>query len=60
MFAPDDLATMQLVRRAFDPEGRANPGKIFPTPKSCGEPARRAETIRLEVPAPGRPVLEVY
>ncbi|MGB7566133.1 MAG: FAD-linked oxidase C-terminal domain-containing protein [Prochlorococcaceae cyanobacterium] len=60
MFAPDDLATMQLVRRAFDPDGRANPGKIFPTPKSCGESARRAETIRLEVPAPGRPVLEVF
>jgi glycolate oxidase len=42
MFAPDDLATMQLVRRAFDPEGLANPGKLFPTPKSCGEAARRS------------------
>jgi len=47
MFAPDDLATMQLVRQAFDPEGLANPGKVFPTPKSCGESARR----RSEEPA---------
>jgi glycolate oxidase len=41
MFAPDDLATMQLVRQAFDPEGLANPGKLFPTPKTCGESAQR-------------------
>jgi glycolate oxidase len=47
MFAPDDLATMQLVRQAFDPEGLANPGKLFPTPKTCGESAKR----RREMPA---------
>jgi glycolate oxidase len=41
MFDADDLATMQLVRQAFDPDQRANPGKIFPTPKSCAESARR-------------------
>ncbi len=41
MFAPDDLATMQRVRQAFDPHVLANPGKIFPTPKSCGEAAQR-------------------
>ncbi len=41
MYGPDDLATMQLVRRAFDPHGLANPGKIFPTPRSCSESARR-------------------
>ena len=48
MFAPDDLATMQLVRRAFDPDGLANPGKIFPTPRSCGESARRVTVLREE------------
>ena len=37
MFGPDDLDTMQLVRCAFDPDGLANPGKIFPTPRLCGE-----------------------
>lgn len=37
MFTNDDLDTMQLVRCAFDPRGLANPGKIFPTPRLCGE-----------------------
>ncbi len=36
-FTTDDLDTMQLVRCAFDPDGLANPGKIFPTPRLCGE-----------------------
>ena len=39
MFGPDDLATMQLLRRAFDPEGLCNPGKLVPAPRLCGEPA---------------------
>jgi glycolate oxidase len=38
MFTADDLDTMQLVRCAFDPGGRSNPGKVFPTPRLCGEP----------------------
>ena len=37
MFSADDLDTMQLVRCAFDPAGICNPGKIFPTPRLCGE-----------------------
>ncbi|MEV0166562.1 FAD-linked oxidase C-terminal domain-containing protein [Nonomuraea fuscirosea] len=37
MFSADDLDTMQLVRCAFDPQGLANPGKVFPTPRLCGE-----------------------
>jgi glycolate oxidase len=37
MFTDDDLDTMQLVRCAFDPRGLSNPGKIFPTPRLCGE-----------------------
>ncbi|ROT31701.1 FAD-linked oxidase C-terminal domain-containing protein [Micromonospora sp. HM5-17] len=42
MFTDDDLDTMQLLRCAFDPRGLANPGKIFPTPRLCGEvPGRR-------------------
>ena len=45
MFAPEDLATMRRLRLAFDPEGLANPGKIFPTPRSCGESSRRAVTL---------------
>jgi len=42
MFTPEDLDTMQRVRCAFDPDGRCNPGKVFPTPRLCGEvPGRR-------------------
>jgi glycolate oxidase len=37
LFGPDDLEAMQRLRRAFDPDGLANPGKIFPTPRLCGE-----------------------
>jgi glycolate oxidase len=48
MFSPDDLASMQLVRRAFDPEGLANPGKIFPTPKSCGESLGRLVELKAQ------------
>ncbi len=42
MFTADDLDTMQLLRCAFDPRHLSNPGKIFPTPRLCGErPGRR-------------------
>jgi glycolate oxidase len=37
MFADVDLDAMQRVRCAFDPSGRCNPGKVFPTPRLCGE-----------------------
>ncbi|MGE5286487.1 MAG: FAD-linked oxidase C-terminal domain-containing protein [Micromonosporaceae bacterium] len=37
MFGPADLDTMQLLRCAFDPAGLCNPGKVFPTPRMCGE-----------------------
>ncbi len=37
MFSPADLDTMQLLRCAFDPRSLCNPGKVFPTPRLCGE-----------------------
>jgi len=37
MYTDDDLDTMQLLRCAFDPDHLSNPGKIFPTPRLCGE-----------------------
>jgi glycolate oxidase len=37
MFSKDDLAVMHRVRAAFDPAGICNPGKVFPTPRLCGE-----------------------
>ncbi len=37
MFAEPDLATMQRLRCAFDPQQIANPAKVFPRPRLCGE-----------------------
>jgi glycolate oxidase len=37
MFTADDLSLMTRVRAAFDPRGICNPGKVFPTPRLCGE-----------------------
>jgi glycolate oxidase len=37
MFGEHDLDAMQLLRCAFDPTGICNPGKVFPTPRLCGE-----------------------
>jgi glycolate oxidase len=39
MFAEPDLATMQRVRHALDTHNIANPNKLFPTPRLCGERA---------------------
>jgi glycolate oxidase len=37
MFSERDLHTFERVRRAFDPAGLSNPGKVIPTPRLCGE-----------------------
>jgi glycolate oxidase len=37
MFSADDLDVMHRVRLGFDPGSRCNPGKLFPTPRLCGE-----------------------
>ncbi len=37
MFSEADLDTFQRLRCAFDPLGLANPGKVMPTPRLCGE-----------------------
>jgi glycolate oxidase len=37
LFGARDLETMLRLRAAFDPAGIANPGKVFPTPRLCGE-----------------------
>ena len=37
MFDAADLDAFQRVRCAFDPAGLANPGKVMPTPRLCGE-----------------------
>ncbi len=37
MFGEADLDAFQRLRCAFDPAGLANPGKVMPTPRLCGE-----------------------
>ena len=37
MFDEPDLDAFQRLRCAFDPAGLANPGKVMPTPRLCGE-----------------------
>ncbi len=40
-FAEADLDAMRTLRSAFDPDLILNPGKLVPTPKSCGESGAR-------------------
>ena len=37
MFSDADLGAFQRLRCAFDPDQLANPGKVMPTPRLCGE-----------------------
>ena len=37
IFSAADLALMQRLKNAFNPTGLCNPGKVFPTKKSCVE-----------------------
>jgi glycolate oxidase len=48
MFGESDLAAMARLRRAFDPYGLANPGKVLPTPRLCGESPGRYRPHPLE------------
>jgi glycolate oxidase len=36
-FSEGDLEAFQRLRCSFDPAGLANPGKLMPTPRLCGE-----------------------
>jgi len=37
VFTEEDLAQQQRVKCAFDPNGRLNPGKVFPVLHRCAE-----------------------
>ncbi len=42
MFDESDLDTMNLLRCSFDSKGLCNPGKVFPTPRTCVEPGMKS------------------
>src|ERR1700691_2242630 len=48
MFSEPDLDTMQRVRCSFDPDNIANPDKLFPRPRLCGEKTGRYTPHPLE------------
>ncbi|KAA9150413.1 FAD-binding protein [Amycolatopsis acidicola] len=48
MFGETDLAVMDRVRGAFDPDRLCNPGKLLPTPRLCGEKPGRYRPHPLE------------
>ncbi|NEO29158.1 MAG: glycolate oxidase subunit GlcD [Symploca sp. SIO3C6] len=48
MFSEADLETMKWVNQVFNPKGLANPGKIFPTPRTCGESANLQKIKQFE------------
>jgi glycolate oxidase subunit GlcD len=47
LFDAASLAAMERVRKAFDPKGILNPGKVLPGPKVCAEAVRREEASRV-------------
>ena len=49
MFDEPDLEAFQRLRCSFDPEGLANPGKVMPTPRLCGEVPGKYRPHPLEV-----------
>lgn len=48
MFTEVDMETMQWVKEVFNPKNLANPGKLFPTPRTCGEIANRQTISELK------------
>jgi hypothetical protein len=49
VFSADDMEAMLSVRRAFDPDGLCNPGKIIPMLKGCGEARAAAASLQNSV-----------
>jgi glycolate oxidase len=45
LFSQTDLAAMAAIKQVFDPDGRFNPAKLFPTPPGCGEVQRAPARI---------------
>jgi glycolate oxidase len=49
MFSENDLDTMNIIRCVFDNNNLCNPGKVFPTPRTCVElGTKKFETHKLQ------------
>ena len=48
MYNETDLETMGYIRDSFNPKGLANPGKLFPTPRTCGEIANAQQLAKVK------------
>ncbi len=46
IYSDVDLAAMRYLKAVFDPEGRMNPWKLFPTPVSCAQVLTRSRQAR--------------
>jgi glycolate oxidase subunit GlcD len=52
LWSDADLGKMRQVRAVFDPQGRANPGKLIPAKRTCGESGtHHAEMVLKPFPA---------
>ena len=56
VFSEADLDTMMRVKRVFNPHGRLNPAKIFPSRRGCTEVGKHGTTSTAEI---GKRVEEV-
>jgi len=51
LFSEAELDLMKRVRGVFNPAGRLNPGKVFPSGKGCGEIRARPLPVASSTPA---------
>ncbi|MEJ5358384.1 MAG: FAD-linked oxidase C-terminal domain-containing protein [Desulfobacterales bacterium] len=45
VFTEEELSLQRDLKRAFDPQGRLNPGKLFPPPTEAPGPKRAADAL---------------
>jgi glycolate oxidase len=54
LFTADDLAAMERLRQAFNPDGRLSPCKLLPTAGACGMEQLGSPRVDIKQKHPGR------
>jgi len=54
MFTADDLAAMERLRAAFNPDGRLSPCKMLPSAGGCGMEQAATGSVKIKQKHPGR------